>query len=104
MDTFKTLLSIGPTFAIMNFLESKPLIMQCALLPRFSIFFALIHITLRLYLLIVFNGVRLLVLGALDVLLMFGAYKTARWMARSRLVIRFLWTGLSSAFVLYIYL
>ncbi|KAL8517464.1 hypothetical protein ACS0TY_015636 [Phlomoides rotata] len=43
MNTFKTLLSIGPTFAIMNFLES-----------------------------------------ALDVLLMFGAYTTARGMAISR--------------------
>ncbi|KAL8526796.1 hypothetical protein ACS0TY_015857 [Phlomoides rotata] len=63
MNTFKTLLSIGPTFAIMNFLES-----------------------------------------ALDVLLMFGAYTTARGMAISRLVIRFLWCGLSSVFVLYVYL
>ncbi|GAY50987.1 hypothetical protein CUMW_130860, partial [Citrus unshiu] len=47
LKTFKTILSIGPTFAIMNFIES-----------------------------------------CLDVLLMFGAYSTARGMAISRLVIR----------------
>ncbi|KAK3005726.1 hypothetical protein RJ639_016711 [Escallonia herrerae] len=47
LNTFKTMLSIGPTFAIMNFFES-----------------------------------------CLDVLLMFGAYTTARAMAISRLVIR----------------
>ncbi|PIN24305.1 1,3-beta-glucan synthase/callose synthase catalytic subunit [Handroanthus impetiginosus] len=61
--TFKTLLSIGPTFAVMNFLES-----------------------------------------CLDVVLMFGAYTTARGMAISRLVIRFFWCSLSSIFVLYVYL
>ncbi|KAL6497170.1 Callose synthase 10 [Orobanche gracilis] len=63
ISTFKTLLSIGPTFVVMNFLES-----------------------------------------CLDVVLMFGAYTTARGMAISRLVIRFFWCGLSSAFVLYVYL
>ncbi|KAG8379394.1 hypothetical protein BUALT_Bualt07G0084000 [Buddleja alternifolia] len=63
LNTFKTLLSIGPTFAVMNFLES-----------------------------------------CLDVVLMFGAYTTARGMALSRLVIRFFWSGLSSAFVLFVYL
>ncbi|KAL7139529.1 hypothetical protein ABFS83_09G058200 [Erythranthe nasuta] len=62
LNTFKTLLSIGPTFAVMNFLES-----------------------------------------CLDVVLMFGAYSTARGMAISRLVIRFFWCGLSSVFVLYVY-
>ncbi|KAL7099189.1 hypothetical protein ACP275_09G067200 [Erythranthe tilingii] len=34
---------------------------------------------------------------------MFGAYSTARGMAISRLVIRFFWCGLSSVFVLYVY-
>ncbi|KAF3437237.1 hypothetical protein FNV43_RR19990 [Rhamnella rubrinervis] len=63
LDTFKSVLSIGPTFAIMNFIESF-----------------------------------------LDVVLMFGAYSTARGMAISRLVIRFFWFGLSSAFVTYFYL
>ncbi|KAH6758638.1 glucan synthase-like 8 [Perilla frutescens var. frutescens] len=63
LNTFKSLLSTGPTFAVMNFLES-----------------------------------------GLDVLLMFGAYTTARGMAISRLVIRFFWCGLSSVFVLYVYL
>ncbi|KAL0415758.1 UNVERIFIED_CONTAM: Callose synthase 10 [Sesamum latifolium] len=63
LNTFKRVLSVGPTFAIMNFLES-----------------------------------------CLDVLLTFGAYTTARGMAISRLVIRFFWWGLSSAFVLYVYL
>ncbi|XVF54616.1 hypothetical protein PTKIN_Ptkin05aG0196000 [Pterospermum kingtungense] len=62
LDTFKILLSIGPTFAIMNFIES-----------------------------------------CLDVLLMFGAYTTARGMAISRLVIRFFWCGLTSVFVTYVY-
>ncbi|KAL7099190.1 hypothetical protein ACP275_09G067200 [Erythranthe tilingii] len=62
LNTFKLLLSIGPTFAVMNFLES-----------------------------------------CLDVVLMFGAYSTARGMAISRLVIRFFWCGLSSVFVLYVY-
>lgn len=63
LNTFKTLLSIGPTFAVMNFLESF-----------------------------------------LDVVLMFGAYTSARGMAISRLVIRFFWCGFSSVFVLYMYL
>uniref|UniRef100_A0A7N0RAG3 1,3-beta-glucan synthase n=1 Tax=Kalanchoe fedtschenkoi TaxID=63787 RepID=A0A7N0RAG3_KALFE len=63
LNVFKTLLSIAPTFAVMNFIES-----------------------------------------CLDVLLMFGAYTTARRMAVSRLVIRFLWWGVSSAFVIYWYL
>lgn len=62
LDTFKEMLSIGPSFAIMNFIES-----------------------------------------CLDVLLMFGAYSTARGMAISRLVIRFFWCGLSSVFVTYLY-
>ncbi|KAL8042528.1 hypothetical protein ABFX02_09G057600 [Erythranthe guttata] len=62
LNTFKSLLSIGPTFAVMNFLES-----------------------------------------CLDVVLMFGAYSTARGMAISRLVIRFFWCGLSSVFVIYVY-
>ncbi|KAK9926738.1 hypothetical protein M0R45_023951 [Rubus argutus] len=61
-DTLKSVLSIGPAFAIMNFVES-----------------------------------------CLDVLLMFGAYTTARGMAISRLVIRFFWFGLSSVAVTYIY-
>ncbi|XP_024168978.1 callose synthase 10 [Rosa chinensis] len=61
-DTVKSVLSIGPAFAIMNFVESS-----------------------------------------LDVLLMFGAYTTARGMAISRLVIRFFWFGLSSVAVTYIY-
>jgi len=39
----------------------------------------------------------------LDVLLMFGAYTTARGMAISRLVIRFFWFGLASVGVTYIY-
>lgn len=63
LDTFKKLLSVGPTFAVMNFVESF-----------------------------------------LDVLLTFGAYSTARGMAISRIVIRFFWTGVSSAFVIYVYL
>ncbi|XP_004299187.1 PREDICTED: callose synthase 10 [Fragaria vesca subsp. vesca] len=63
LATFKSVLSIGPVFAIMNFVESS-----------------------------------------LDVLLMFGAYTTARGMAISRLVIRFFWFGLSSAAVTYLYL
>lgn len=63
LDTFKSVLSVGPTFAIMNFVESL-----------------------------------------LDVLLMFGAYTTARGMAISRLFIRFFWWSLSSAFVIYVYI
>ncbi|KAK6123689.1 hypothetical protein DH2020_042571 [Rehmannia glutinosa] len=71
LNTFKTLLSIGPTFAVMNFLEME--LVACYI-------------------------------GCLDVVLMFGAYTTARGMAISRIVIRFLWCGLSSVFVLYVYL
>lgn len=33
LNTFKTMLSIGPTFAVMNFLESKPLAFILSLLP-----------------------------------------------------------------------
>lgn len=63
LRTFKAILSVGPTFAIMNFVES-----------------------------------------CLDVLLMYGAYSTARGMAISRLVIRFFWCGLTSVAVTYLYL
>ncbi|XP_026434852.1 callose synthase 10-like isoform X3 [Papaver somniferum] len=62
LNTFKEVLSIGPTFAVMCFIESS-----------------------------------------LDVLLMFGAYTTARGMALSRLFIRFFWFGISSVAITYIY-
>ncbi|KAH7865146.1 hypothetical protein Vadar_002820 [Vaccinium darrowii] len=62
LDTLKIVLSIGPTYTIMNFIES-----------------------------------------ILDVLLTFGAYSTARAMAISRIVLRFFWFGLCSAFVTYLY-
>nr|QKN22530.1 callose synthase 10 [Urtica dioica subsp. dioica] len=63
LDTFKIVLSVGPTYAIMHFFESL-----------------------------------------LDVVLMYGAYTSARGMAISRQVIRFFWFGLSSAGVVYLYL
>ncbi|CAN1777271.1 Callose synthase 10 [Linum perenne] len=62
LETFKVILSVGPSFAIMNFVKS-----------------------------------------CLDVLLMFGAYTTARAMAISRLVIRFFWGGLTSVAITYLY-
>ncbi|KAI8543872.1 hypothetical protein RHMOL_Rhmol08G0252700 [Rhododendron molle] len=62
LETLKIVLSVGPTYTIMNLIES-----------------------------------------ILDVLLTFGAYSTARAMAISRIVIRFFWFGLSSAFVVYLY-
>ncbi|XP_043723776.1 callose synthase 10 isoform X2 [Telopea speciosissima] len=63
LHTFKKVLSIGPTFAIMCFIES-----------------------------------------CLDVLLTYGAYRTARGMAISRLIIRLFWFGISSVFVIYVYI
>ncbi|KAJ8450624.1 hypothetical protein Cgig2_020261 [Carnegiea gigantea] len=78
LDTLKILLTIGPTFAVMNFMESE-------------------------YSLCVLVSVPLPV-GCLDLLLMFGAYTMLRGMAISRLVIRFFWWGASSAAVLYLYL
>ncbi|XP_008788670.2 callose synthase 10 isoform X2 [Phoenix dactylifera] len=62
LNTFKVVLSTGPAFFILNFLES-----------------------------------------CLDVLLMFGAYSTARGFAISRLIIRFFWFGVSSTFMTYLY-
>lgn len=62
LNTFKVVLSTGPAFFILNFLES-----------------------------------------CLDVLLMFGAYRTARGFAISRLIIRFFWFGVSSTFMTYLY-
>ncbi|XP_039828027.1 callose synthase 10-like isoform X2 [Panicum virgatum] len=62
IDTFKILLSAGPAFFILNFIEC-----------------------------------------CLDVMLMFGAYKTARGFAISRLVIRFFWLTAVSTFVTYLY-
>ncbi|CAL4941189.1 unnamed protein product [Urochloa decumbens] len=62
IDTFKILLSAGPAFFILNFVEC-----------------------------------------CLDVMLMFGAYKTARGFAISRLVIRFFWLTAVSTFVTYLY-
>ncbi|XP_072977021.1 callose synthase 10 isoform X1 [Typha angustifolia] len=62
LDTFKVVLSTGPAFFILNFIES-----------------------------------------CLDVLLMFGAYRTARAFAISRLIIRFFWLGAVSTFMTYLY-
>ncbi|XP_021307423.1 callose synthase 10 [Sorghum bicolor] len=62
IDTIKILLSAGPAFFVLNFIEC-----------------------------------------CLDVILMFGAYKTARGFAISRLVIRFLWLTAVSTFVTYLY-
>ncbi|TVU09023.1 hypothetical protein EJB05_42462 [Eragrostis curvula] len=62
IGTIKVLLSAGPAFFILNFIEC-----------------------------------------CLDVILMFGAYKTARGFAISRLVIRFLWLTAISTFVTYLY-
>uniref|UniRef100_A0A0E0L6W8 1,3-beta-glucan synthase n=1 Tax=Oryza punctata TaxID=4537 RepID=A0A0E0L6W8_ORYPU len=63
IGTIKILLSAGPAFFILNFIEC-----------------------------------------CLDVMLMFGAYKTARGFALSRLVIRFIWLTAVSTFVTYLYL
>ncbi|WOL18279.1 callose synthase 10 [Canna indica] len=63
LNTFKVVLSVGPAFFILHFIES-----------------------------------------CLDVLLMFGAYRTTRGFAISRLVIRFTWFGCSSTFLTYLYL
>ncbi|PKA50093.1 Callose synthase 10 [Apostasia shenzhenica] len=63
LDTFKVVLSVGPAFFMLNFIES-----------------------------------------CLDVLLMYGAYKTARGFALSRLLIRLAWFGVVSAFIMYLYL
>lgn len=62
IDTIRILLSAGPAFFVLNFIEC-----------------------------------------CLDVILMFGAYKTARGFAISRLVIRFLWLTAVSTFVTYLY-
>nr|CAB3499926.1 unnamed protein product [Digitaria exilis] len=62
IDTIKILLSAGPAFFILNFVEC-----------------------------------------CLDVMLMFGAYKTAKGFAISRLVIRFFWLSAVSTFVTYLY-
>ncbi|XP_020675367.1 callose synthase 10 isoform X2 [Dendrobium catenatum] len=63
LDTFKIVLSVGPSFFVLNFIES-----------------------------------------CLDVLLMYGAYRTARRFALSRVFIRFTSFGSVSAFVMYLYL
>ncbi|KAH0461335.1 hypothetical protein IEQ34_008910 [Dendrobium chrysotoxum] len=63
LDTFKIVLSVGPSFFILNFIES-----------------------------------------CLDALLMYGAYRTARSFALSRVFIRFTSFGSVSAFVMYLYL
>lgn len=63
LDTFKIVLSVGPAFFILNFIES-----------------------------------------CLDVLLMFGAYRTARGFALSRILIRFTSFGVVSSFIMYLYL
>lgn len=101
LRTFKAVLSVGPTFAIMNFVESEfPLVFLCSciclfdnnpcgpFLPPFSRALVLVAC----------------LIGCLDVLLMYGAYSTARGMAISRLVIRFFWCGLTSVAVTYLYL
>ncbi|XP_078444435.1 glucan synthase-like 8 [Wolffia australiana] len=63
LDTFKEVLNVVPTYAIMKFLESF-----------------------------------------LDVMLMFGAYKSTRGFALSRLIIRFFWFGAGSVMITYLYM
>lgn len=63
LDTFKIVLSVGPAFFILNFIEC-----------------------------------------CLDVLLMYGAYRTSRGFALSRVLIRFALFGVFSAFIMYLYL
>ncbi|KAF3791246.1 Callose synthase 9 [Nymphaea thermarum] len=60
--TLNELLSLGPTFVIMNFFES-----------------------------------------VLDIVMMYGAYSTTRRLAVMRIVLRFLWFGVASAFVSFLY-
>lgn len=100
LDTFKEILSVGPSFAVMNFIESMlslkflELAYQMKYLNKsfqYSFLFSFVCWSLVTY------------AGCLDVLLMFGAYSSARGMAISRLVIRFFWCGLSSVFVTYLY-
>lgn len=59
LNTFKTLLSIGPTFAVMNFVESKlficciilfllPCLITYFIIPYSASFFVLVHFVLLL--------------------------------------------------------
>ena len=118
IDTFKILLSAGPAFFILNFIECM---FSMLLLLLFLLELELELILASSYLFIFkYNLDRKLLifllfllysifycycssLGCLDVLLMFGAYKTARGFAISRLVIRFFWLTAVSTFVTYLY-
>eukprot|EP01018_Ginkgo_biloba_P032191 Gb_22029 [translate_table: standard] len=62
LGTVKEVLSLGPTYAIMKFIES-----------------------------------------VLDILMMYGAYATARGLAIARIFLRFLWFGVTSGFITYLY-
>ncbi|KAH9624592.1 hypothetical protein KSS87_007864 [Heliosperma pusillum] len=94
MNTFKILLSVGPTFAVMNFVES-----EYSLFPISSISSPSQDPLFPTA--VIFN---IVILGSLDILLMFGAYTKARGMAISRLVLRFCWWFLYSVAVSYFYL
>lgn len=84
----------------MNFFESKQLYFSILLSLIYWTYFSLPSFHILWFL----NAFVFWPLGCLDVVLMFGAYTSARGMAISRLVIRFFWCGFSSVFVLYMYL
>lgn len=101
LNTFKVLLSVGPTYAVMKFLESEYFISLPLLYFHFSSFLLIIQCFSFLF--IVLKNWFSFTTGSLDILLMFGAYTTARGMAISRLVIRFFWWCLSTAAIIYFY-
>lgn len=102
LNTFKIMLSIGPSFTIMNFIESKWLASSTDFCDQSILNSKSHHLYPIIFLLLTVSCAACI--GCLDVLLMFGAYSSARGMAISRLFIRFFWCGLSSVFITYIYL
>lgn len=96
LSTIKVALSVGPAYFILNFIESM-FLLELTIAHSTNLLHQKYSWTVTfLYL--------LHILGCLDILLMFGAYKSARGFAISRLIIRFFWFGVSSAFTMYLYL
>ncbi|KAF3780129.1 hypothetical protein EJ110_NYTH39987 [Nymphaea thermarum] len=92
------LLSLGPTLVIMKFLGVSLPVLLGTLLRCFLMPFRRQGVGHDFTSPVSFNHV-----GVRDIVMMYGAYSTTRRLAVMRIVLRFLWFGVASAFVSYLY-
>lgn len=106
--TLRELLSLGPTYVVMKFIQSMYFCLNLAKLlysdENFnsqnwytSLCFTLCSCSCLLMLMSSF------VAGTLDILMMYGAYSTTRRLAVTRIFFRFIWFSVASIFICFLY-